>query len=183
MTITNKLKKLKLIKHLPPVDAAYVLPNLFISDVESIDGLITAEYIQSIVCCAADVQLPLKMIAKKKIFLYKLPVMYDMKFNKEQPKNQFFKLITVGRNAIEHALANKRGPVLVHCAKGINRSASVLAAWLLTRPKSPLSYKKTIEILEAANAKRGWCILTNSSFRQALSEYADWYKQHYNNKT
>lgn len=181
MTITERLKKCRAIQHLHPVDAAAVYPRLYISDAASISGLIVCGVVQGVVWCTNDpsVPIPRKFIKQYGIKFYKLPSMFDMPFNNEQTKEDFFKLITRGRMAIAKMLQETTGNIVVNCSAGVNRSASVLAAWLLTRPKNPLTYKQVMQVLKAANAKRGWEILTNKHFRAALEEYPAWFKKRY----
>ena len=62
-------------------------------------------------------------------------------------------------------------PVLTHCQAGVNRSGSMIAAYMVC--EKDLSFKKTIKLLEAANEKRGIRVLTNSEFRKTIEELAN----------
>ena len=55
-----------------------------------------------------------------------------------------------------------------NCHAGMNRSASVICAYLILVGK--MSYKKAVGLLEKANSTRGLDVLTNPSFRKALKE-------------
>lgn len=55
--------------------------------------------------------------------------------------------------------------VLVHCAAGINRSATLIAFYLI---EGGCTYDQVVQILTTANKKRGLDVLTNPSFRFLL---------------
>ncbi len=59
-------------------------------------------------------------------------------------------------------------PVLINCHAGVNRSGSLIAAYLLTKPNRPYSYERAVELLEKANKKRNLDVLTNNDFRRSL---------------
>lgn len=59
--------------------------------------------------------------------------------------------------------------ILVHCAAGINRSATVIAFWLV---RNGYGYAEAIEALEKANKHRDMPVLTNPSFRDLVRTYA-----------
>jgi protein-tyrosine phosphatase len=79
----------------------------------------------------------------------------------------YIKKFTIGVAAIEVALAQGK-KILVHCAAGINRSATLIAFYLI---EQGLSYDETIELLAKANKKRGVELLTNPSFRSLLKSH------------
>jgi hypothetical protein len=58
-------------------------------------------------------------------------------------------------------------PVITNCHAGVNRSASSICAYLITKRK-PYSYEKVVEMLKKANSKRNLDVLTNPDFRRAL---------------
>jgi protein-tyrosine phosphatase len=76
----------------------------------------------------------------------------------------YVRKFTIGVAAIEVAIA-KGKRVLVHCAAGVNRSATLIAFYLIESGKT---YDETIELLAAANKKRGAELLTNPTFRSLL---------------
>jgi protein-tyrosine phosphatase len=61
--------------------------------------------------------------------------------------------------------AAENGNVLVHCAAGVNRSAFVIALYLIY---SGYSYEQAMKLLTDAAKKRGVPVLTNNSFRTYL---------------
>ena len=74
----------------------------------------------------------------------------------------------IGVAAIEVAVrAGQR--VLVHCAAGINRSATLIAFYLI---ESGRSYDDAIQLLAAANRKRKVELLTNPTFRSLLKTHS-----------
>lgn len=55
--------------------------------------------------------------------------------------------------------------ILIHCAAGINRSATLIAFYLI---ESGFDYATTIRLLTEANNRRNTPVLTNPSFRYML---------------
>ena len=83
---------------------------------------------------------------------------------------------------VNFALQAKK-PIQINCHAGVNRAPSVLASYLMTKPR-PFTYDRTIELLEAANKKRDYDVLTNREFRQALRHYPTYYNlRKYGGKT
>ena len=76
----------------------------------------------------------------------------------------YVKKFTIGVAAIEVAIA-KGKRVLIHCAAGINRSATLIAFYLIESGKT---YDETVGLLADANRKRGTELFTNPSFRSLL---------------
>lgn len=56
--------------------------------------------------------------------------------------------------------------VLVNCAAGINRSATLIGLWLIIAKR--MTYFEAINAIETANRRRGLPALTNMSFRDFL---------------
>lgn len=56
--------------------------------------------------------------------------------------------------------------VLINCAAGINRSATLIGLWLIIAKR--MSYFEAINAIECANKQRGLPALTNLSFRDFL---------------
>ena len=65
--------------------------------------------------------------------------------------------------------------VLIHCAAGINRSATQIAFYLID---SGLTYQQSFELLVNANAIRCTPLLTNNSFRYLL-QISDSFKRNF----
>jgi len=63
-----------------------------------------------------------------------------------------------------------RGIITSNCHAGINRSGSLIAAYLMTKPK-PYGYEKTVEMLKKANRRRNLDVLTNQDFKRALKYF------------
>jgi protein-tyrosine phosphatase len=80
----------------------------------------------------------------------------------------YVKKFAIGVAAIEMALAADKC-VLVHCAAGINRSATLIGLYLIERG---LTYSAAVELLAAANSKRRVELLTNPSFRTILKMHS-----------
>jgi len=60
-------------------------------------------------------------------------------------------------------------PCLIHCHAGINRSASLVAAYLIA--KLGLTFDQARQLLERANRKRKISVLTNKDFVEAMKRY------------
>ena len=60
-------------------------------------------------------------------------------------------------------------PCLIHCHAGINRSASLVAAYLMA--KRGMSFNQARALLEEANKKRDISVLTNRDFVNAMNRY------------
>lgn len=90
----------------------------------------------------------------------------DEKFRKKRftPKT-FFRYIQKGCDIMNRK--SFKFPVLIHCHAGINRSASLILAYLITKPH-PYTFDRAIKLLKQANAKRGLDVLTNRDFVRAL---------------
>ena len=65
-------------------------------------------------------------------------------------------------------LTERKSPILVHCAAGINRSATLIALYLISTGWTP---EQAIAALEQANKRRGVPLLTNQSFRRLIRAY------------
>lgn len=93
----------------------------------------------------------------------------DEKFSKRGlTPREFFKFMHKGCQ-----IMNNKGfkfPVLINCHMGINRSGSLIAAYLMTKPR-PYSYEKTVDLLEKANNRRNLDVLTNNDFKRALKYF------------
>lgn len=78
--------------------------------------------------------------------------------------DRYVRKFTIGVAAIEVAV--KQGKrVLIHCAAGINRSATLIAFYLIEQGKT---YQEAVELLAVANKKRGVSLLTNPTFCSLL---------------
>jgi hypothetical protein len=84
-------------------------------------------------------------------------------------KSDFMKYVIQGAKILKNEIGQKpKKPIMVNCHAGMNRSASVIAGYLILAAKMP--YGKCIQLLEKANKTRGLDVLTNPSFRKALKE-------------
>lgn len=94
----------------------------------------------------------------------------DSPFNKypDFTKKDFFRYVIQGAKIIKNEIAHKHRPVLINCFIGMNRSAAVIAAYLILVHK--MSYERAYALLRATNKTRGLEVLTNPNFRKALKE-------------
>lgn len=60
---------------------------------------------------------------------------------------------------------NQHGKVLVHCRRGISRSAAIVVGYLMSRES--YSYEKALEFVKLKRP----CVSLNLAFREVLSEY------------
>jgi hypothetical protein len=65
---------------------------------------------------------------------------------------------------IDNAIQNN-GKVLVHCQKGVSRSVTIVAAYLIS--KKGYTYSKAINIMK----EKRTCVNPNDGFREQLMEY------------
>lgn len=91
--------------------------------------------------------------------------MPDAKFDDEMFTKDDF--LNYANKAIK-AIKNTPKPVLVHCQAGMNRSAAMIAAYLIC--VRGYSFEKTVTLLEDANKKRGIGALKNCDFKKILKE-------------
>ena len=82
--------------------------------------------------------------------------------------DEFYDYMDRGVQYIDRA----RKPVLVNCHAGINRSASLCAAWMMAKRGMPFS--QCHQALVNANRKRETPVLTNRYFVKALQKYPKW---------
>jgi protein-tyrosine phosphatase len=82
----------------------------------------------------------------------------------EEDIAEYMRKFYVGVKLIE-MYREKGYNVLVHCAAGINRSATTIAFFLM---KHHFSYFQVLSAIRSANQKRGVSYLTNRSFRVML---------------
>jgi len=66
-------------------------------------------------------------------------------------------------------------PCLINCHAGINRSASLVAAYLMS--KRGMTFNQARELLEKANRKRDTPVLTNRYFVDAMKRYGTHLRQ------
>lgn len=90
----------------------------------------------------------------------------DEPINTREKLNKFYHYMDRGV-----AITNKlRGPTLVQCHAGVNRSASLIAAFLIA--VKGMSFAQAEHYLKLANSKRKIDVLTNKSFVEAMKLYA-----------
>jgi protein tyrosine/serine phosphatase len=84
----------------------------------------------------------------------------DMMFTKSDFLNYAAKAMRIIKNAPK--------PILVNCQMGMNRSAAMIAAYLIC--VRGYKYHKAVDALETANKPRGLGALKNGDFRKMLKE-------------
>jgi hypothetical protein len=82
-----------------------------------------------------------------------------------------------GVDAIAHCQRNNKR-VLINCAAGINRSATLIGFYLI---EYGWTYDQAVAALTAANRSRGTLLLTNNSFRYLL-QARDSFKKNFDKK-
>lgn len=70
---------------------------------------------------------------------------------------------------VEMAIKGGREPILINCHAGVNRSASLVAAYLMA--VRGMTFAQANDVLQAANARRRVPCLTNRYFVAALKNY------------
>lgn len=90
----------------------------------------------------------------------------DMEDTQVGPDNvdDYLEKFSAGVGLIQ-LLRGQKKKVLVHCAAGVNRSATLIAFFLI---EGGMSYDEVTNLLAVANARRGQPVLTNPSFRLLL---------------
>jgi hypothetical protein len=92
--------------------------------------------------------------------------------------NDYTKKFAAGCDFVE-AARRKGQNVLIHCAAGINRSATLIGFYLIERGKS---YDAAVALLSAANNQRRVPLLTNNSFRYLL-QTRDSFRRNFDKKS
>lgn len=72
-------------------------------------------------------------------------------------------------------VASSPKPVLINCYAGVNRSASLVSAYLIA--KKGLTFSEAHRLLIEANRKRSIDVLTNKYFVRAMSHYSDYLRR------
>jgi protein-tyrosine phosphatase len=72
------------------------------------------------------------------------------------------------------ARRNPSENILIHCAAGVNRSATLIGLYLVSLGWDP---RDAIAALTRANMKRRTALLTNKSFERLIYAYSDEYKK------
>jgi hypothetical protein len=96
----------------------------------------------------------------------------DSPFNKypDFTKKDFFRYIIQGVKILKSELKQRpvKKPIMVNCHMGMNRSAAILAGYLIL--VGGMSFERALKLLQKANKTRGLDVLTNPSFRKGLKE-------------
>ena len=79
--------------------------------------------------------------------------------------SEYINKMLISSNKINNEYRNKNN-ILVHCIAGINRSASVIATYLMMYQK--YTYNDAIILLENVNKKRFLPVIANRAFRDML---------------
>lgn len=91
----------------------------------------------------------------------------DEPLNTREKLARFFRYMDRGVAIMKNL---PRGAIITNCHAGINRSASLIAAYLIS--VKGMSFNQAEHLLRAANRKRKIDVLTNKSFVEALKLYA-----------
>lgn len=80
-------------------------------------------------------------------------------------EEEYFRLIfTYCANIINDKLVEGKS-ILVHCSAGVNRAATAICFYLISRGYSPAD---AISLVEANNRQRGYPALTNATFKKLI---------------
>jgi protein-tyrosine phosphatase len=140
----------------PPVE---VVPGIYIGSLLSIkNDHLEAEKISAIINLSGQ---PYK--SSRAVFNI---IMSDTDIEPHQ-MNLYVQKFALGVAAIETAIGEKM-KVLVHCAAGINRSATLIGMYLI---EQGMSYNEAFDALASANKKRNVDLLTNKSFSLLLNTH------------
>lgn len=101
----------------------------------------------------------------------------DTAFTRKSGPKNFYNYMDRGIRMILKAKA--KGPVLIHCHMGINRSCSLIVAYLMTKQRYPYKYKDALRKITEANKKRDLETLSNKDFKRALTLYPIWRKNRF----
>lgn len=98
-------------------------------------------------------------------FTGKLKYLGDQPIQSRHGLAEFYNYMDRGVDMISEC----KKPCLVNCYAGINRSASLIVAYLMTKKK--MNFNQILRLLEQANNKRDIDVLTNEYFVEALKKY------------
>ncbi len=98
----------------------------------------------------------------------KIQFLGDEPINTREKLNRFYRYMDDGVTIISKL---PRGATLVNCFAGINRSASLIAAYLVAA--KGMTFAQAEHLLKVANSKRKIEVLTNKSFVEAMKVYAN----------
>ena len=84
-----------------------------------------------------------------------------------------FKLIISNVCYIINKEVQKKNNVLIHCYAGMNRSATIIASYLILYKNK--TYEEAINLLTIANKKRNMPVILNNSYKKLLKNIYDFH--------
>lgn len=136
---------------------AEIIPGLFLGNAKMANShwILNQLKITVIINCAVEVKSPLQGVENYRHYFLNLDDSYQ-----QELKSTIYKMIPI----IDQHL-NKKEKVLIHCAQGISRSTSILAAYVMWKKKLP--FDKVLKMIQEKRVVAN----PNLSFQRQLKAF------------